>query len=172
MVLTVQQKPVSSGASGLTGDHPGQQQQHHLHHPAGLIAGCTMVSPSQPATSLHRAFTAPAGGVSCTDRITGPQPADVSPYPRHRTNSDIPFHNFNNNNQHTPKSTHSSPKSRFDNFHPASPSLDSPSRFFRNPRTWRLFASTPIFNVSLFFFYFLYCYYWYFFIIGENIYYS
>ncbi|XP_051166448.1 rho guanine nucleotide exchange factor 11 isoform X3 [Leptopilina boulardi] len=150
VVLTVQQKPVSSGASGLPGDHPGQQQ-HHYHQPAGVIAGCTtMVSPSQPATSLHRAFTAPAGGVSCTDRITGPQPADVSPYYRHRTNSGINFQinsNKNNNNQHSINRTHSA-KLCFDNinFSPASSSLDSPSRFFRNPRTWRLFASTPVVN--------------------------
>ncbi|XP_043471753.1 rho guanine nucleotide exchange factor 11 isoform X2 [Leptopilina heterotoma] len=154
VVLTVQQKPVSSGASGLPGDHPGQQQQqqqqqHHYHHPVGITTVGTMVSPSQPATSLHRAFTAPAGGVSCTDRITGPQPVDVSPYHHHhRTNSGIAFHiysNENNNNNHH----HNTSKSpRLDSyFSPASSfSPDSPSRLLRNPRTWRLFASTPVVN--------------------------
>ncbi|XP_033211602.1 rho guanine nucleotide exchange factor 12 isoform X2 [Belonocnema kinseyi] len=72
VVLTVQQKPVRSLAAGLPGGLTGQQQ----HRPASLTAGSTMVSPSQPATSLHRAATAPAGGAPCTDRITGPQPVD------------------------------------------------------------------------------------------------
>lgn len=107
MVLTVQQKPVTSGAatvvatatattttSGLqVGVGPGagaatvtstttsttatataiQQNQR----PVSLSATGNM-SPSQPAISLHRASTAPAGGAPCNTRITGPQPVDVN----------------------------------------------------------------------------------------------
>lgn len=51
----------------------GQQHQR----PVSLSAAGNM-SPSQPATSLHRASTAPAGGAPCNTRITGPQPVDVS----------------------------------------------------------------------------------------------
>ena len=73
----MQQKPGRSLTGSLPTGLTGPQQ----HRPASLSAGSTMVSPSQPATSLHRASTAPAGGAPCTDRITGPQPVDVSPYP-------------------------------------------------------------------------------------------
>ncbi|XP_012276921.1 rho guanine nucleotide exchange factor 11 [Orussus abietinus] len=69
VVLTVQQKPVAAGLQvGLTG------QQHQ--RPASLSGGATMVTPPQPTTSLHRAFTAPAGGATCNARITAPQPVD------------------------------------------------------------------------------------------------
>lgn len=76
VVLTVQQKPAGSAAGLQVGSPTGQQHQR----PASLIAGSTMVSPTQPATSLHRASTAPAGGAlpACNARITGPQPVDVS----------------------------------------------------------------------------------------------
>ncbi|XP_026671454.1 rho guanine nucleotide exchange factor 11 isoform X5 [Ceratina calcarata] len=70
VVLTVQQKPVGTSSSATTGLQVGQHQR-----PVSLSAGTTMVSPSQPATSLHRASTAPAAG-SCNARITGPQPVD------------------------------------------------------------------------------------------------
>ncbi|XP_014478297.1 PREDICTED: rho guanine nucleotide exchange factor 12 isoform X2 [Dinoponera quadriceps] len=111
VVLTVQQKPVTSGAatvatatatattttSGLqvgfgTGTAAttitttttsttitstvitaAANQQHQ--RPVSLSAAGNM-SPSQPATSLHRASTAPAGGALCNTRITGPQPVD------------------------------------------------------------------------------------------------
>ncbi|CAL7948282.1 unnamed protein product [Xylocopa violacea] len=58
-------------ATGLQVGLAGGQHQR----PVSLSAGTTMVSPSQPATSLHRASTAPAGA-SCNARITGPQPVD------------------------------------------------------------------------------------------------
>ncbi|KAL0104701.1 hypothetical protein PUN28_016378 [Cardiocondyla obscurior] len=89
VVLTVQQKPTSSGAaatiatattatatSGLqVGIIGGTSQQYQ--RPVSLSAAGTM-SPSQPATSLHRASTAPAGGAPCTTtRITAPQPVDL-----------------------------------------------------------------------------------------------
>lgn len=76
MVLTVQQKPVatSSAATTATGLQVGLAGGHQ--RPVSLSAGTTMVSPSQPATSLHRASTAP--GAPCNARITGPQPVDVS----------------------------------------------------------------------------------------------
>ncbi|XP_025161774.1 uncharacterized protein LOC105192214 isoform X2 [Harpegnathos saltator] len=48
-------------------------QQHQ--RPISLSAAGNM-SPSQPAISLHRASTAPAGGAPCNARITGPQPVD------------------------------------------------------------------------------------------------
>ncbi|XP_076301603.1 rho guanine nucleotide exchange factor 2 isoform X3 [Lasioglossum baleicum] len=77
VVLTVQQKPVATSSAATTAT--GLQQvglaggQHQ--RPVSLSAGTTMVSPSQPATSLHRASTAPAGA-QCNARITGPQPVD------------------------------------------------------------------------------------------------
>ncbi|CAL7948276.1 unnamed protein product [Xylocopa violacea] len=76
VVLTVQQKPVatSSAAMTATGLQVGLAGGQHQ-RPVSLSAGTTMVSPSQPATSLHRASTAPAGA-SCNARITGPQPVD------------------------------------------------------------------------------------------------
>lgn len=61
VVLTVQQKSVSTMST-----------QHH--RPTSLSTSSVLVSPVG-ATSLHRASTAPA---SCTERITGPQPVDVS----------------------------------------------------------------------------------------------
>lgn len=67
VVLTVQQKSVSNMATGLS------PSKHH--RPTSLSTSSVMVSPMQAATSLHRASTAPA---SCTERITGPQPVDVS----------------------------------------------------------------------------------------------
>ncbi|XP_034949191.1 rho guanine nucleotide exchange factor 12 isoform X2 [Chelonus insularis] len=70
VVLTVQQKPVGSSMVGL---QVGTTQHQR---PTSLSAASTMVSPSHPATSLHRASTAPAGGAPCTARITGPQPVD------------------------------------------------------------------------------------------------
>ncbi|XP_032676783.1 uncharacterized protein LOC116846699 isoform X4 [Odontomachus brunneus] len=104
VVLTVQQKPVTSGAAAVvatvtaTTTTSGLQVgvgagtaaatitttttsttatatiiQHQ--RPVSLSATGNM-SPSQPATSLHRASTAPAGGASCNTRITGPQPVD------------------------------------------------------------------------------------------------
>lgn len=87
MVLTVQQKPVvTSGTTAATVTATGTtvsdlqvgvaaSQQHQ--RPVSLSAAGNM-SPSQPATSLHRASTAPAGGAPCNARITGPQPVDVS----------------------------------------------------------------------------------------------
>ncbi|XP_003691392.1 rho guanine nucleotide exchange factor 11 isoform X1 [Apis florea] len=74
VVLTVQQKPVatSSAATTATGLQVGLAGGHQ--RPVSLSAGTTMVSPSQPATSLHRASTAP--GAPCNARITGPQPVD------------------------------------------------------------------------------------------------
>ncbi|XP_036143967.1 rho guanine nucleotide exchange factor 11 isoform X2 [Monomorium pharaonis] len=91
VVLTVQQKPVtSSGAaavaaiatattatttSGLQVGVVGVTSQQHP-RPVSLSAAGSM-SPSQPATSLHRASTAPAGSASCNTRITGPQPVDL-----------------------------------------------------------------------------------------------
>lgn len=113
MVLTVQQKPVTSGAApivattiptatttsglqvGVTAGTAAAaitttmtsttitnttvtataNQQHQ--RPVSLSAAGN-VSLSQPATSLHRASTAPAAGVSCNARITGPQPVDVN----------------------------------------------------------------------------------------------
>ncbi|XP_006622201.1 rho guanine nucleotide exchange factor 12 isoform X2 [Apis dorsata] len=74
VVLTVQQKPVatSSAATPATGLQVGLAGGHQ--RPVSLSAGTTMVSPSQPATSLHRASTAP--GAPCNARITGPQPVD------------------------------------------------------------------------------------------------
>nr|XP_031847705.1 rho guanine nucleotide exchange factor 12 isoform X2 [Nomia melanderi] len=76
VVLTVQQRPVatSSAATTATGLQVGLAGGQHQ-RPVSLSAGSTMVSPSQPATSLHRAFTAPAGS-QCNARITGPQPVD------------------------------------------------------------------------------------------------
>ncbi|XP_053972374.1 rho guanine nucleotide exchange factor 12 isoform X5 [Hylaeus volcanicus] len=76
VVLTVQQKPVatSSAATTATGLQVGLAGGQHQ-RPVSLSAGTTMVSPSQPATSLHRASTAPAGA-PCNARITGPQPVD------------------------------------------------------------------------------------------------
>ncbi|XP_043523812.1 rho guanine nucleotide exchange factor 12 isoform X3 [Frieseomelitta varia] len=76
VVLTVQQKPVatSSAATTATGLQVGLAGGHQ--RPVSLSAGTTMVSPSQPATSLHRASTAPAAGAPCNARITGPQPVD------------------------------------------------------------------------------------------------
>jgi len=92
VVLTVQQKrATSSGAaavaaiatattatttSGLQVGVVGATNQQHQ-RPVSLSAAGNM-SPSQPATSLHRASTAPAGGAPCNTRITGPQPVDVS----------------------------------------------------------------------------------------------
>lgn len=77
VVLTVQQKPVatSSAATTATGLQVGLAGGQHQ-RPVSLSAGTTMVSPSQPATSLHRASTAPAAGAPCNARITGPQPVD------------------------------------------------------------------------------------------------
>ncbi|KAK0168905.1 hypothetical protein PV327_002662 [Microctonus hyperodae] len=85
VVLTVQQKPVGANLSGLQLSNTAATNiigtQQHQPRPASLSAGTTMMSPSsQPATSLHRASTAPAGSSPCTARITGPQPVDVSPY--------------------------------------------------------------------------------------------
>lgn len=120
----MQQKPVRSLAAGLPGGLTGQQQ----HRPASLTAGSTMVSPSQPATSLHRASTAPAGGAPCTDRITGPQPVDVSPYPRTRMNPNTASYAYdiiysNLQQQHTPHSIlgRLSSISRFDYMFPDPP---------------------------------------------------
>ncbi|XP_011701259.1 PREDICTED: rho guanine nucleotide exchange factor 12-like isoform X2 [Wasmannia auropunctata] len=91
VVLTVQQKPVvSSGVaavaaiatsttatttSGLQVGVVGTTSQQHQ-RPVSLSATGNM-SPSQPATSLHRASTAPAGSAPCNTRITGPQPVDL-----------------------------------------------------------------------------------------------
>ncbi|XP_029032097.2 rho guanine nucleotide exchange factor 11 isoform X2 [Osmia bicornis bicornis] len=77
VVLTVQQKPVptSSAVTTATGLQVGVTGGQHQ-RPVSLSAGSTMVSPSQPATSLHRASTAPASGTPCNARITGPQPVD------------------------------------------------------------------------------------------------
>ncbi|XP_058799501.1 rho guanine nucleotide exchange factor 12 isoform X2 [Phymastichus coffea] len=66
VVLTVQQKSVSTMAAGLS------PSQHH-HRPTSLSTSSVLVSPVQGATSLNRASTAPA---SCNERITGPQPVD------------------------------------------------------------------------------------------------
>ncbi|KAK0168904.1 hypothetical protein PV327_002662 [Microctonus hyperodae] len=81
VVLTVQQKPVGANLSGLQLSNTAATNiigtQQHQPRPASLSAGTTMMSPSsQPATSLHRASTAPAGSSPCTARITGPQPVD------------------------------------------------------------------------------------------------
>ncbi|XP_044598640.1 rho guanine nucleotide exchange factor 11 isoform X2 [Cotesia glomerata] len=81
VVLTVQQKPLGTTLAALqqqVGTTVGNQQQQHQQQqrPTSLSAASTMVSPSQSATSLHRASTAPAGGAPCTARITGPQPVD------------------------------------------------------------------------------------------------
>ncbi|XP_031788329.1 rho guanine nucleotide exchange factor 12 isoform X2 [Nasonia vitripennis] len=65
VVLTVQQKSVSTMSTGLS------PSQHH--RPTSLSTSSVLVSPVG-ATSLHRASTAPA---SCTERITGPQPVDL-----------------------------------------------------------------------------------------------
>ncbi|XP_074095470.1 rho guanine nucleotide exchange factor 2 isoform X4 [Cotesia typhae] len=84
VVLTVQQKPLGTTLAalqqqvGTTVGNQQQQPQHQQQRPTSLSAASTMVSPSQSATSLHRASTAPAGGAPCTARITGPQPVDVS----------------------------------------------------------------------------------------------
>ncbi|XP_011861352.1 PREDICTED: rho guanine nucleotide exchange factor 12 isoform X3 [Vollenhovia emeryi] len=88
VVLTVQQKPVtSSGAaavgtiatatttSGLQVGVVGATSQQHQ-RPVSLLTAGNM-SPSQPATSLHRVSTAPAGSAPCNTRITGPQPVDL-----------------------------------------------------------------------------------------------
>ncbi|XP_077272585.1 rho guanine nucleotide exchange factor 2 isoform X2 [Temnothorax americanus] len=91
VVLTVQQKPVTSGnaaavaaiatvttattTSGLQVGVVGATSQQHQ-RPVSLSAAGNM-SPSQPTTSLHRASTAPAGGAPCNTRITGPQPVDL-----------------------------------------------------------------------------------------------
>ena len=148
----MQQKPVTSLAAGSPAGLTGQQQ----HRPASLTAGSTMVSPSQPATSLHRASTAPAGGAPCTDRITGPQPVDVSPYPRPRTNPHKTYDIIYSNLEYSPNSILSSIVC-FDYLSPASPSLASPSRLFRTQRMRRPFASTPIMNVRCYtFFLFLF----------------
>lgn len=87
VVLTVQQKPVAtSGATATTTTTaPGLQvgvggsatASHQHQRPVSLSAASGM-SPSQPATSLHRASTAPAGSAPCNTRITGPQPVDVN----------------------------------------------------------------------------------------------
>ncbi|XP_033196749.1 rho guanine nucleotide exchange factor 2 isoform X2 [Bombus vancouverensis nearcticus] len=76
VVLTVQQKPVAtnSATTTATGLQVGLAGGHQ--RPVSLSAGTTMVSPSQPATSLLRASTAPATGAPCNARITGPQPVD------------------------------------------------------------------------------------------------
>ncbi|XP_011497167.1 PREDICTED: rho guanine nucleotide exchange factor 12 [Ceratosolen solmsi marchali] len=65
VVLTVQQKSVTTMATGLS------SSQHH--RPTSLSTSSVLVSPVQAATSLHRASTVPT---SCTERITGPQPVD------------------------------------------------------------------------------------------------
>ncbi|XP_015111917.1 rho guanine nucleotide exchange factor 12 isoform X6 [Diachasma alloeum] len=74
VVLTVQPDPVLATLANhpvrSTGIHEGQQR------PTSLTPSGSMVSPSQSATSLHRAATAPAGGAPCSTRITGPQPVD------------------------------------------------------------------------------------------------
>ncbi|XP_003701940.1 rho guanine nucleotide exchange factor 2 isoform X8 [Megachile rotundata] len=77
VVLMVQQKSVatSSAVTTATGLQVGVTGGQHQ-RPVSLSAGTTMVSPSQPATSLHRASTAPAAGAQCNARITGPQPVD------------------------------------------------------------------------------------------------
>ncbi|XP_043278903.1 rho guanine nucleotide exchange factor 11 isoform X2 [Venturia canescens] len=77
VVLTVQQKPATTSTSLHVGG-PTSTIHQQLQRPASLSSGTTMVSPTQPATSLHRASTAPAGGAptSCNARITGPQPVD------------------------------------------------------------------------------------------------
>lgn len=87
----MQQKPVTSSgaavaaiatattattASGLQVGIVGATSQQHQ-RPVSLSAAGNM-SPSQPATSLHRASTAPAGGAPCNTRITSPQPVDVN----------------------------------------------------------------------------------------------
>lgn len=81
MVLTVQQKPATTSTSQTCLHVGGPTSTIQQQRPASLSSGTTMVSPTQPATSLHRASTAPAGGAptSCNARITGPQPVDVSP---------------------------------------------------------------------------------------------
>uniref|UniRef100_A0A0C9S1B8 ARHGEF12_2 protein n=1 Tax=Fopius arisanus TaxID=64838 RepID=A0A0C9S1B8_9HYME len=74
VVLTVQPDPLLATLANhpvrSTGFHEGQQR------PTSLTPSGSMVSPSQSATSLHRAATAPAGGAPCSTRITGPQPVD------------------------------------------------------------------------------------------------
>ncbi|XP_063995232.1 rho guanine nucleotide exchange factor 12 isoform X4 [Diachasmimorpha longicaudata] len=74
VVLTVQPDPVLATLTNhpvrSTGIHEGQPR------PTSLTPSGSMVSPSQSATSLHRAATAPAGGAPCSTRITGPQPVD------------------------------------------------------------------------------------------------
>ncbi|XP_020285964.1 rho guanine nucleotide exchange factor 11 isoform X2 [Pseudomyrmex gracilis] len=80
VVLTVQQKPVTVGSVAATAATTGSGLQlgtnQHQPRPLSLAATGNM-SPSQPATSLHRAATAPAGGAPCNTRITGPQPVDL-----------------------------------------------------------------------------------------------
>ncbi|XP_046826713.1 uncharacterized protein LOC124427617 isoform X2 [Vespa crabro] len=85
VALTVQQKPLGAGSSTAMGTglqigySTGQQHQRS----SVLPSGTTMVSsPSQAATSLHRASTIPMGGGSsggapCNALITGPQPVDL-----------------------------------------------------------------------------------------------
>ncbi|KYN28589.1 PREDICTED: rho guanine nucleotide exchange factor 12 isoform X5 [Trachymyrmex cornetzi] len=91
VVLTVQQKPVTSSGgaatvtaiatattatttSGLQVGVVGATSQQP--RPVSLSTAGNM-SPSQPVTSLHRASTAPAGSAPCNTRITGPQPVDL-----------------------------------------------------------------------------------------------
>ncbi|XP_053593711.1 rho guanine nucleotide exchange factor 11 isoform X3 [Microplitis demolitor] len=76
VVLTVQQKPLGATLAGLQQVGTTLGSQHQQPRPTSLSSASTMVSPSQSATSLHRASTAPAGGAPCTARITGPQPVD------------------------------------------------------------------------------------------------
>ncbi|XP_057324420.1 rho guanine nucleotide exchange factor 12 isoform X3 [Microplitis mediator] len=78
VVLTVQQKPLGATLAGLQQVGTTLGNQHQQPRPTSLSSASTMVSPSQSATSLHRASTAPAGGAPCTARITGPQPVDHS----------------------------------------------------------------------------------------------
>lgn len=68
VVLTVQQKPMSN--SGLTTSLSASARPVSL-----SSAAASALSPSGHITSLHRAATVPAS----TERITGPQPVDVSP---------------------------------------------------------------------------------------------
>jgi len=75
-VAAIATATTATTTSGLQVGVVGATNQQHQ-RPVSLSAAGNM-SPSQPATSLHRASTAPAGGAPCNTRITGPQPVDVS----------------------------------------------------------------------------------------------
>ncbi|XP_025073904.1 uncharacterized protein LOC105426685 [Pogonomyrmex barbatus] len=73
--ITTVTTATTTTTSGLQVGVIGATNQQHQ-RPVSLSASGNM-SPSQPATSLHRASTAPAGGAPCNTRITGPQPVDL-----------------------------------------------------------------------------------------------